>query len=87
MPCDEQRELLHPGAHHSQMFDARSLTTMLQEAGFAAPQTSSFGASEIPDVLEVELEERRNESLYMEAQKVNAPPSRNLKIYHHAQTH
>jgi SAM-dependent methyltransferase len=81
------RDLLHPGAHHSQMFDASSLTAMMQEAGFDAPQRSSFGASEIPDVIDVELEERRNESLYIEARKSTAPMSRNLKIYHHAQTH
>jgi predicted SAM-dependent methyltransferase len=81
------RDLLHRGAHHSQMFDTRSLTAMLQEAGFNAPQRSLFGASEIPDVMDVELEERRDESLYVEAQKSTAQPSRNLKIYHHAQTH
>jgi predicted SAM-dependent methyltransferase len=78
------RDLLHPGAHHSQMFDARSLTAMLHEAGFNAPQISSFGASEIPGVMDVELEERRDESLYIEAQKTTRS---NLKIYHHAQTH
>ncbi|MGB0046471.1 MAG: methyltransferase domain-containing protein, partial [Terriglobales bacterium] len=38
------RDLVHSGAHHKQMFDARSLVHMLQEAGFAAPEVSVFGS-------------------------------------------
>ena len=67
------RDLLHPGAHHSQMFDARSLVAMMREAGFKDPVRSSFGESRIPSVLSVELEERKSESLYVEAEKVLAP--------------
>ena len=61
------RDMLHAGAHHKQMFDAHSLTHMLLEAGFQAPELSSFGCSRINEVAEVELESRRSESLYIEA--------------------
>lgn len=67
------RDLLHPGAHHSQMFDARSLLAMMREAGFENPVQSCFGESRIPSVLSVELEERKHESLYVEAEKILAP--------------
>ncbi|HSS95721.1 MAG TPA: methyltransferase domain-containing protein [Terriglobales bacterium] len=70
------RDLLHPGAHHSQMFDARSLVAMLQEAGFEDPQQSVFGQSPIPGLMEVELESRRRESLYVEAQKATTSPNK-----------
>ena len=82
------RDLLHPGAHHSQMFDARSLTAMLGESGFEAPQQGGFGESQIPEVLDVELEERSHESLYVEAVKSKSAWRSHSKIsYHHAQTH
>jgi predicted SAM-dependent methyltransferase len=63
------RDIVHAGAHHKQMFDARSLVHMLQEAGFAAPAVSSFGSSGIADIARIELESRRSESLYVEAAK------------------
>ena len=63
------RDLLHPGAHHCQMFDGRSLTAMLQKAGFECARVSLFGESHIPSVMEVELESRKRESLYVEAEK------------------
>jgi predicted SAM-dependent methyltransferase len=61
------RDILHPGAHHKQMFDARSLAHMLQEAGFPAPELSAFASSRIAEIAEIELESRRSESLYVEA--------------------
>jgi predicted SAM-dependent methyltransferase len=61
------RDLLHPGAHHKQMFDAASLVHLLREAGFASPAVSAFGSSRIPDIAEIELESRRSESLYVES--------------------
>jgi SAM-dependent methyltransferase len=61
------RDLLHPGAHHKQMFDANSLVHLLREAGFASPAVSAFGSSRIPDIAEIELESRRSESLYVES--------------------
>ncbi|MGC1649295.1 MAG: methyltransferase domain-containing protein [Candidatus Sulfotelmatobacter sp.] len=63
------RDIVHPGSHHRQMFDGRSLVHMLQEAGFPAPELSTFGSSRIADIAEVELECRRPESLYVEAIK------------------
>jgi SAM-dependent methyltransferase len=61
------RDFLHAGAHHKQMFDPRSLTNMLREAGFPEPELSTFGNSRIAKILEIELESRRSESLYIEA--------------------
>lgn len=61
------RDLLHPGAHHKQMFDERSLAHMLKEAGFATPEVREFGNSRIPDIARIELESRRSESLYVES--------------------
>ncbi len=61
------RDMVHAGAHHKQMFDARSLAHMLQGAGFPAPELSTFGSSRIAEIAEIELESRRSESLYVEA--------------------
>jgi len=60
---------VHAGAHHKQMFDAQSLAHMLQEAGFPAPEFSTFGSSRIAEIAKIELESRRSESLYVEATK------------------
>jgi len=61
------RDLMHAGAHHQQMFDARSLVQMLLGAGFRVPEVSSFGSSRIAEIAQIELESRRAESLYVEA--------------------
>jgi len=61
------RDLVHAGAHHKQMFDARSLAHMLRGVGFLAPELSTFGRSRIAEIAEIELETRRFESLYVEA--------------------
>jgi SAM-dependent methyltransferase len=63
------QDLLHSGSHHSQMFDRKSLAALFREAGFADPQVCDFGESGIPDILKLELESRRRESLYVEATK------------------
>lgn len=68
------RDFLHPGAHHNQMFDARSLLAMLTAAGFKNAYRSRFGESKIPGLLEVELEQRQSESLYVEAEKRISQP-------------
>ena len=68
------RDLVHPGANHAQMFDQRSLCHLLRQAGFANPEVSSFRRSLIPDIERIELEERRNESLYVEARKQAEEP-------------
>jgi predicted SAM-dependent methyltransferase len=61
------RDIVHAGAHHKQMFDARSLVHMLQGVGFVTVEVSVFGNSRIADIAEIELESRRSESLYVEA--------------------
>ena len=63
------RNVVHAGAHHKQMFDARSLAHMLQEAGFPTPELSDFRSSRIAEIAQIELESRRSESLYVEARK------------------
>ena len=63
------RDVLHPGAHHRQMFDRKSLPHMLKEAGFFSPEVSGFRNSRIPDIRDIELESRRGESLYVECER------------------
>jgi predicted SAM-dependent methyltransferase len=63
------RDVVHAGAHHKQMFDARSLVHLLSEVGFPAPEVSTFGSSRIAQIAAIELESRRSESLYVEATK------------------
>jgi predicted SAM-dependent methyltransferase len=63
------RDVLHPGAHHRQMFDRKSLPYMLKEAGFLSPEVSGFKNSRIPDIQDIELESRRAESLYVECER------------------
>jgi hypothetical protein len=51
------------------MFDRRSLENLLREAGFANPSVKGFRESDIPEIGQLELEVRRDESLYLEARK------------------
>jgi predicted SAM-dependent methyltransferase len=63
------QDFLHPGSNHSQMFDARALVHMLHTAGFQRVEVSAYRQSAIPEIDQIELEVRRNESLYVEARK------------------
>jgi SAM-dependent methyltransferase len=63
------RDIVHPGSNHSQMFDQRSLVHLLRTAGFTNPEISSFRQSRIPEIEQIELEVRKGESLYVEAQR------------------
>lgn len=63
------QDLLHRGAHHQQMFDGRSLLEMLREAGFENAQLSNFRESRITNLAGLEPEQRRHESIYVEATK------------------
>jgi predicted SAM-dependent methyltransferase len=63
------QDVVHPGSNHSQMFDTKALIHMLREAGFERVEASTFGQSAIPEILEIELEVRRIESIYVEATK------------------
>jgi Methyltransferase domain len=63
------QDVFHPGSNHSQMFDGKALVHLLREAGFEGAAVSSFGCSAIPEIDQIELEVRRDESLYVEASK------------------
>jgi SAM-dependent methyltransferase len=63
------RDFFHAGSHHSQMFDSRALLHMLRGAGFENAEVSGYRKSVIPEIDSIELEERRSESLYVEARQ------------------
>jgi predicted SAM-dependent methyltransferase len=63
------QDVIHPGSNHSQMFDTKALAHLLREAGFERVEASSFAKSAIPEIDRLDLEVRRNESLYVEARK------------------
>lgn len=62
-------DILHPGSHHSQMFDEKSLLHLFRQAGFRNPEVMTFMQSGIPEIADVELESRKRESLYVEAER------------------
>jgi hypothetical protein len=53
--------------HHLWMYDGRSLTKLLSEAGFADAQVMPEGKTRIPDPSGLDLTERAEESVYVEA--------------------
>ena len=57
---------------HSWMYDARSLCSLLIEAGFPDPQVLRAGETRIPDPGPLDLREREDESLYVEAMRSGA---------------
>jgi predicted SAM-dependent methyltransferase len=63
------QDIVHPGSNHSQMFDECSLVHLLSTAGFGNPEVSSYRKSNIPEIESLELEVRRQESLYVEAHR------------------
>ncbi len=63
------QDVIHPGSNHSQMFDTKALVHLLHEAGFERVEGSSFAKSAIPEIDQLDLEVRRNESLYVESRK------------------
>lgn len=63
------QDFVHPGSNHFPMFDARALGHMLHQAGFESVEVSSYRKSAIPEIAQIQLEVRRNESLYVEARK------------------
>ena len=63
------RGFLHVGSHHSQMFDCSSLMDLLRRGGFADPRERTFRTSAIPNIESLEVESRKDESLYVEAQR------------------
>jgi predicted SAM-dependent methyltransferase len=66
------RDLLRKGrgyGGYQQMFDRRSLTHLFSEAGFKNSEVCGFKQSLIPEIDAIEVEQRKNESLYVEASK------------------
>jgi predicted SAM-dependent methyltransferase len=63
------RALLGRGQGYEQMFDARSLKRLFLDAGFANPEVCAFRQSRIPEIDALEIEQRKRESLYVEAGK------------------
>jgi predicted SAM-dependent methyltransferase len=53
--------------HHLWMYDGRSLMRLLSEAGFADVQVMPEGKTRIPDPSGLDLTERAEESVYVEA--------------------
>lgn len=68
-PSSVLRDLLRKGRRYAQMFDARSLTRLFIEAGFTHPEVCGFKQSRIAEIEALELDQRKNESLYVEAIK------------------
>ncbi|MFN3944542.1 MAG: class I SAM-dependent methyltransferase [Allosphingosinicella sp.] len=52
--------------HHHWMYDAKSLCTLLAEAGFQEPRALPAGETTIPHPGDLNLREREHESLYAE---------------------
>jgi len=63
------QDIVHPGSNHSQMLDGKALVQLLRDAAFEKVTVSCFGQSAIPEIDQIELEVRRAESLYVEAEK------------------
>jgi len=62
-------DLVHPGSNHSQMFDQNSLLHLFREAGFEGAVAADYLGSAIPEIGNIELDSRKQESLYVEAQR------------------
>lgn len=62
-------DVFHKGSTHRAMYDAKYLAALFRQAGFPSPEQKQFGESRIADIASVELESRKDESLYMEAEK------------------
>ena len=63
------RYLLLGSRHHAWMYDARSLVGLVEQAGFDRVQAMSAGTTTIPDPGALDLFERADESIYVEAVK------------------
>jgi SAM-dependent methyltransferase len=63
------RYLVLGSRHHAWMYDARSLAASLERAGFESARRQEPGSTTIPDPGALDLVERSDESIYMEACK------------------
>ena len=57
-------------SHHRWMYDANSLTLLVEKAGFSRVVVQPAGATMIPNPGQLNLREREEESLYVEAERV-----------------
>jgi SAM-dependent methyltransferase len=65
------RQLWTGGRHHLWMYDGLSLVKLLETAGFMAPRALAGGETTIPDSGPLDLREREEESVYVEALRPN----------------
>lgn len=63
------RYLVLGSRHHAWMYDARSLVAALERAGFESAQTLDAGTTTIQDPGALDLSERADESVYVEARR------------------
>lgn len=63
------RYLVLGSRHHAWMYDARSLVAALERAGFESARTLDAGATTIEDPGALDLSERADESVYVEARR------------------
>lgn len=63
------RYLVLGSRHHAWMYDGRSLVAALERAGFESPQTLASGTTTLEDPGALDLSERADESVYVEARK------------------
>lgn len=54
---------------HRWMYDAKSLTQLIESSGFTEVSVLEPGATHVPDVGELDLHEREDDSIYCEARK------------------
>lgn len=59
--------------HHAWMYDARSLVAFLERAGFESARTLDAGTTTIEDPGALDLSERADESIYVEARRPAGP--------------
>ncbi len=67
-PIARIRNLVSPDAH-LWMWDAKSLGILLQKIGFQNVERKTFGQSTIAEIDLLDIERRKEESFYIEAQK------------------
>jgi hypothetical protein len=61
------------------MYDADSLVRLVCEVGFERPSVLRAGNTTIPDPGELNLQERAEESIYIEATRGTSAPTENIR--------
>lgn len=68
---EKLKYVLTGSRHHSWMYDRKSLIKLLMQSGFAQVQAMPLGKTTIPDSGKLDLYERSDASIYVEAIKPN----------------